>query len=49
MALRKRGLRMIMCSRQRTMITTKAVMDSLLERAADVESLAALSRFRASG
>jgi hypothetical protein len=37
---------MIMCSRQRTMITTKAVMDSLLDRAADVESLAALSRFR---
>jgi hypothetical protein len=28
------------------MITTKAVMDSLLERAPDVESLAALSRFR---
>ena len=28
------------------MITTKAVMDSLLERAADVESLAVLSRFR---
>jgi hypothetical protein len=29
------------------MITTKAVMNSLLERAADVESLAVLSRFRA--
>jgi hypothetical protein len=29
------------------MITTKAVMNSLLEHAADVESLAALSRFRA--
>ena len=29
------------------MITTKAVMDSLLEHAADVESLAVLSRFRA--
>jgi|tagenome__1003787_1003787.scaffolds.fasta_scaffold20831729_1 hypothetical protein len=28
------------------MITTKAVMDSLLEHAADVESLAVLSRFR---
>jgi hypothetical protein len=28
------------------MITTKAVMDSLLDHAADVESLAALSRFR---
>jgi hypothetical protein len=28
------------------MIATKAVMDSLLERAADVESLAVLSRFR---
>lgn len=28
------------------MITTKAVMDSLLERAADVESFAVLSRFR---
>jgi DDE superfamily endonuclease len=28
------------------MITTKAVMDSLLEPAAGVESLAALSRFR---
>ena len=28
------------------MITTKAVMDSLLERAADVESLDVLSRFR---
>jgi hypothetical protein len=29
------------------MITTKAVMDSLLDRAADVESLPVLSRFRA--
>src|SRR5258708_22801933 len=29
------------------MITTKAVMDSLLEHAADVESPAVLSRFRA--
>jgi DDE superfamily endonuclease len=29
------------------MITTKAVMDSLLEHAADVDSLAVLSRFRA--
>jgi hypothetical protein len=28
------------------MITTKAVMDSLLDHAADVESLAVLSRFR---
>jgi hypothetical protein len=28
------------------MIATKAVMDSLLEHAADVESLAVLSRFR---
>ena len=28
------------------MITTKAVMDSLLDRAADVESLTVLSRFR---
>jgi hypothetical protein len=28
------------------MITTKAVMDSLFEHAADVESLAVLSRFR---
>src|SRR6267378_3338127 len=37
---------MIMCSRQRTMITAKAVMDSLLDHAADVGSLAALSRFR---
>src|SRR5690348_7796017 len=37
---------MIMCSRQDPMITTKAVMDSLQDGAADVESLAVLSWFR---
>src|SRR5512135_1458725 len=43
--MREYGLRMIMCSRQRTMITTKAVMDSLPEDA-DAGPLAVLSRFR---
>jgi hypothetical protein len=40
------GLRMIMCSRQRTMITTKAVMDSLPDNAAGAGPLDVLSRFR---
>src|SRR2546430_3525335 len=35
-----------MCSRQRTMITTKAVMDSLPDNAAGAGPLAVLSRFR---
>ena len=41
------GLRMIMCSRQRTMITAKAVMNSLPDDAAGAGPLAVLSRFRA--
>src|SRR5512135_2389512 len=36
-----------MCSRQRTMIATEAVMDSLPDNAAGAGPLAALSRFRA--
>src|SRR5512142_2097299 len=45
-AAHKQSLR-VMCSRQRTMIATEAVMDSLPDNAAGAGPLAALSRFRA--
>src|ERR1044072_8879100 len=40
------GLRVIVCSRQRTMTATEAVMDSLPDDAAGAGPLAVLSRFR---
>src|SRR5947209_16832379 len=41
------GLRVIMCSRQRTMTATEAVMDSLPDHSRMAGPLAVLSRFRA--